>query len=104
MPPFFRARFQRFTEDLEAPTISITSPIVLPARRSCPASRRRVSNSAALPCFLINYCTHGHTTWFIYQAKLNSQGNSRCQLERTHQVVVEQGGDVVQLSPPEQEG
>ena len=77
MPPIFRARFQRFTEDLEAPTISITSPIVLPSSRSCPASRRRVSNSAALPCFLINYYTHGHTTWFIYQAKVNKKFHYR---------------------------
>src|SRR4030042_358727 len=71
MPPSLRARFQRFTEDAEAFTISIPSPILLPSSRSRPASRRRVSNSAALPCFLMNYCTHGHTTRFIYRAKVN---------------------------------
>src|SRR5271165_4669695 len=71
MPPSFRARFQRFTEDSEASTISITSPIVPPSSRSRPASRRRVSNSAALPCFLINYYTHDHAQWFICWKKVN---------------------------------
>ena len=47
----------------EAPTFHHLADCPVPSSRSRPASRRRVSNSAALPCFLINYCTHGHTLW-----------------------------------------
>jgi len=48
------------------PQFPLLRRLSLLSSRSCPASRRRVSNSAALPCFLINYYTHGHTMWFIY--------------------------------------
>jgi hypothetical protein len=51
--PFFTARRHRFTEDSETPRIFITSPLSLPSRINCPASRRRDSSSVALPFSLI---------------------------------------------------
>jgi len=64
------------TEDSEAATISATSPIFLPSSSSLPASRRRVSNSAALPFGLTNYGTHVHHKGFVGYAKVNRASRS----------------------------